>query len=178
MNILAKFGQNQGEMPVAYFMTGGNLGDREENISRAREELETQAGKLLYRSAVYASEPWGFRHPKYFLNQLLVVETEETPGELLAIIHSIEESMHRTRKGTQNSARTIDIDILFYGNDIISENNLIIPHPRLHLRKFCLIPLMEMDPCLVHPVLNKTIWQLYRECADSCTVHPWKGQEA
>lgn len=164
-------------MPVAYLMTGSNLGNRAENLAKAKDAITTNAGRILFCSTVYISDPWGFANQHRFLNQLLVTETDKTGRELMNQCLEIEKKLGRIRDDFQNSPRTIDIDILFYGNDIIKEEDLVIPHPRLHLRNFCLIPLMEIHPALVHPVFEKTVWQLYRDCPDTGRVYPWDGQE-
>lgn len=168
--------QNQ-FMPIVYLMTGSNLGNRKENLKQATEEVAKWAGKIVYLSKIYVSDPWGSADQQQFLNQLLVIETEKTAREIMGICIEIEQKLGRVRSKEQNSPRTIDIDILFYGNDIIEEEGLMIPHPRLHLRNFCLIPLMEVHSALVHPVFDKTVWQLYRECSDKGRVYPQEGQE-
>ena len=164
-------------MPIAYLMTGSNLGNREENLKKATGEISGRAGRILYLSGMYVSDPWGNAHQEKFLNQLVVIETKTSARELLNICLATEQSLGRVRNKEQNSPRTIDIDILFYGNDIIREDGLLVPHPRLHLRNFCLIPLLEVHPALVHPVFDKTVWQLYRECEDTGRVYPLNAQE-
>jgi len=164
-------------MPIAHLMTGSNLGNREENLQKAMEEIARKAGKVIYLSGIYVSDPWGNADQQQFLNQLVVIETGKTARELMDTCLETEKMLGRVRSNEQNSPRTIDIDILFYGNDIIEEEGLMIPHPRLHLRNFCLIPLIEVHPALVHPVFNKTVWQLYRECSDRGRVYPKDGQE-
>lgn len=164
-------------MPIVHLMTGSNLGSTMENLQRAREEIARRAGRVIYCSRIYVSDPWGYADQQSFMNQLVVIETEKTAGELMDICLETEKMLGRVRSKEQNSPRTIDIDILFYGIDIIEEEGLVVPHPRLHLRNFCLIPLMEVHPALVHPVFDRTIWQLYRDCGDTGKVYPLDGQE-
>jgi len=161
-------------MPITYLITGSNLGDRLKNLSSARKELLSCIGPLLKESRIYESEPWGFTHPNLFLNQVLVLQTSLLPGEVMQSVAKIEERMGRKRVTAAGyQAREMDIDILFYDNDVIKEEHLHLPHPLLHLRKFCLVPLMEINSTLVHPVLGKTIWELYRECPDQGKIFPF-----
>jgi 2-amino-4-hydroxy-6-hydroxymethyldihydropteridine diphosphokinase len=126
------------------------------------------AASLLYETA-----PWGFIHETPFLNQALLIETGLSPGELMEGILEIERSMWRVREGDQWRERSIDIDILFYDNDVVNTEGLHIPHPRMHLRRFVLGPLADIARDLVHPVLNKSIGELLDECVDTLEIKPF-----
>lgn len=158
-------------MSKVFLLTGSNLGNRKEQLEKAASYIELRAGKIIMKSAVYESASWGFEHPVTFLNQALLIETEFLPQELLSIVLSIENDMGRIRdehKGYE--ARLIDIDILFYGYEIIKEDDLVIPHPRLHERLFALIPLNEICPDFKHPSLDKSITEILGNCPDDSTV--------
>jgi 2-amino-4-hydroxy-6-hydroxymethyldihydropteridine diphosphokinase len=154
-------------MAITYLIAGGNLGDRELLLESANESLKKKVGTILFQSAVYESKAWGFASNERFLNQVSVLETQHSPFALLELIGDIEKSLGRSRIPAEGyTSRTMDIDILFYDNEKVQTGQLIIPHPRLHLRRFVLEPLMEVNDALIHPVYYKTIWQLYRECPD------------
>ena len=153
-----------------YTLLGGNLGDKKKIFEEARELLGERIGKISALSSVYETEPWGFESEDIFWNQVLKMETELSPEEILAKIQQIEQDLGRIRKENQFSSRIIDIDILFYGDQIINQENLIIPHPRIQERKFTLVPLCEIAPELLHPVLKKSIGQLLKECPDRLNV--------
>jgi 2-amino-4-hydroxy-6-hydroxymethyldihydropteridine diphosphokinase len=149
-------------MENVYLGLGANLGNREENISKAIELLK-QNEFIWVKQIAKIIETEGFdvvKQPKY-LNTVVLCETILTPEELLALTQQIECQMGRTGKG-KKQARPIDIDILFYGQDIICQDNLIIPHPLLHERSFVLIPLNELAPNLQHPILQESIFELYK----------------
>jgi len=132
-----------------YLSLGTNLGNRELNLEAARQELTPQV-KILDSSSIYQTEPWGYLDQPDFLNQVLVVETSLSPHELLEYIKGIEQKIGR-KPSIRFGPRVVDIDILFYGDRIIQEEDLVIPHPRLKDRAFVLIPLAEIDPDLVYP---------------------------
>ena len=139
---------------------GGNLGNRLENIRQALGYIEDRIGKIKQRSSVYESEPWGFEAEHRFLNAVVVVETALSPEALLREAQEIENIMGRTRNGSGYSSRTMDIDILFFNDDVINMPALTVPHPRLHERRFVLVPLAEVMPDRVHPVLGKSVGEL------------------
>jgi 2-amino-4-hydroxy-6-hydroxymethyldihydropteridine diphosphokinase len=157
-------------MNKAYLLIGSNIGDRMENIQKATELLNNYAGEITCFSQIYETEPWGFEDSIFFLNQVVSVETELEPLELMECLEIIEKKLGRIRKPGTICSRTIDIDILFYNSEIINEKNLIIPHPKIHLRQFTLIPLMDIAPDFIHPLLKKDISTLAAECVDSCLV--------
>jgi len=155
-----------------YILLGGNLGDKQKVFSEARNKLNEQVGKITEQSAIYETEPWGFESDDIFWNQVLEISTHLSPEEVLLQTQHIELELGRIRKSDQYDSRIIDIDILFFGDQIIHLENLIIPHPRLQERKFALVPLCEIAPELTHPVLQKSIRQLLDECEDKLTVCP------
>lgn len=152
-----------------YLLTGGNLGDRFANMEMARRLIQKRIGEVTSASSFYETEAWGVEDQPDYLNQVLEVESKMEPADLLAEIHEIEREMGRERR-TKWESRPIDIDILFYGDKILKTKKLEIPHPRLHLRNFVLIPLLEMVPELEHPLFKKTIEELYWECGDELEV--------
>ena len=150
---------------------GTNLGKREHNISTAIENLQFCCGKVIKQSALYETEPWGFKSRDLFLNQVIVLVTEMEPEILMQQLLQIENSMGRERSsGSNYSSRLIDLDILFYDDRIINTEMLVIPHPRLHERNFILMPAAEIIPEFLHPVLRKSIAQLQLECPDKQKV--------
>jgi 2-amino-4-hydroxy-6-hydroxymethyldihydropteridine diphosphokinase len=161
-------------MESVYLGIGSNLGDRESNLRNAVEKAEEFAGKIVKVSSVYETEPWGFSSVDQFLNMVVEIKTSLRPSGLLGRLLMIESLMGRLREGKQYSSRIIDIDILFYGHHAIRTKTLEIPHPRLHERKFVLVPLAEIAPDLVHPGLKKDIAHLLSECSDKSKVSQLK----
>ena len=141
---------------------GSNLGDRKNIILQAYELLEEKLGKKTQESTMIETKAWGFESENLFLNSVAVFETDKTPRESLVICNEIEALLGRRRNpnATTYENRPIDIDILFYENEIINEHDLKIPHPLIPQRDFVLIPLKELMPNFVHPVLNKAIKEL------------------
>jgi len=140
-----------------YLSLGSNLGDRLRYLKSARELLGSHPNiKIIASSGIYESEPWGMEDlagdTQWFLNQCLEIETCLLPLDLLVSLQKIETELGRKRSRIRYSPRTIDIDILLYGGKTIKLPNLIIPHPRIDLRKFVLLPLLEIAPDLKDPV--------------------------
>jgi 2-amino-4-hydroxy-6-hydroxymethyldihydropteridine diphosphokinase len=157
-------------MKKVFLGIGTNLGNRESNLKEAVARIEEYIGKVTRSSSVYETEPWGFQAEDEFLNMVVKVETKLTPSGLLGRILMIESLLGRVRSEKQYSSRVIDIDILLYEDLVIDEENLKIPHPLLHERKFVLVPLCEIEPELVHPVLNKSVATLLESCLDKSKV--------
>ncbi|MDR2802560.1 MAG: 2-amino-4-hydroxy-6-hydroxymethyldihydropteridine diphosphokinase [Prevotellaceae bacterium] len=156
---------------LALLLLGSNQGDRVHLLQQARRLLSQYAGKIVQQSALYESEPWGFASPCWFINQVVEVETALPPLQLLSVAQQIEKTLGREKpQGARYAARTMDIDILFFGGEIICTSGLIVPHPRLHERRFTLMPLCEIAPEMKHPVLKKTIRTLLQECEDAGKV--------
>jgi 2-amino-4-hydroxy-6-hydroxymethyldihydropteridine diphosphokinase len=146
-------------MPIVHIGIGSNLGDRRNNCLKAVALLEAEDVKVLKRSSLYETEPWGVKEQPRFINMAVEAETDMTPRELLFLLKKIEGRMGRT--GTAKwGPRTIDLDILFYGDVITKEPDLEIPHPLMHSRDFVLDPLREIAPRKVHPLLHYTVAEL------------------
>lgn len=152
-------------MDNIFLLTGSNIGKREYFLDFALFELSKHL-EIISKSSVYESEPWGFESDMPFLNQCVGAESEMSPQELLEIIKKIEKSAGRIKRSEEYEDRPLDIDILFYGDLIMDTENLTIPHPRLHLRAFSLVPLLEIAADFTHPVFKKTPAELLKECPD------------
>lgn len=151
-------------MALVYLCLGSNLGQKKASIKMALLEIKKQIGPIKACSAFYSSKPWGFESKNSFINVCVAIETCFSPQTCLCTIKNIEFKMGRVASVAEGyKDRVIDIDILFYDQLIIQEENLIIPHPLLHQRQFVLNPLSEIAPKLVHPVFNKTIETLLKE---------------
>lgn len=150
-------------MSKAYLSLGSNVGDRLSNIQQAVRLLTSNPQiKLLRASSFYETQPWGVSGQNWFVNAAVAIETNLSPIELLRECQNVEAQLGRIRQGVPKwSERTIDIDILFY-DDLIFKNEILeIPHKYVHLRAFALVPMIEVNANLVHPVLNKTIMELH-----------------
>ena len=132
----------------------------------AVKRLDEQIGKVKNYSSVIETEPWGFKAETTFYNMVLIIETEFTPHQTLSGVLGIEKSLGRSRHGKEYTDRLIDIDILFYDELLIREENLVVPHPLMHKRRFVLQPLAEIAPGLVHPVLQTSIYDLLHALED------------
>jgi 2-amino-4-hydroxy-6-hydroxymethyldihydropteridine diphosphokinase len=149
---------------------GSNLGDRESYLNNAIGLIGKTIGFISEQSGIYETEPWGFQSEDNFLNMVLKVHTELKPFELLKKIQVIEDKLGRVRNNKQYASRTIDIDILFYANQVINKPGLAIPHPLIQDRRFVLVPLCDIAPKMIHPVLSKTFEDLLRICRDERIV--------
>lgn len=156
-------------MNRTYLLIGGNVGDRHQNLQRARQLIEARAGKLLNQSAIYETEAWGKEDQPAFLNQVLHVETALEPQALLQAILQAELEMGRQRN-QRYGPRTIDIDILLFNDLTLETPELTIPHPQLPQRRFALMPLAEIAATEIHPVLKKSIDELLLDCPDKLGV--------
>ncbi len=152
------------------FLIGGNLGDRLENLQRA-ESLLAEKMKLIKSSKLYETEAWGGNSEGNFLNKALLMQTNQNPEKVLDWSLQIEEKLERLR-GRRWGNRTMDIDIIYFGDLIVNSDRLVIPHPELQNRKFVLEPLMDLMPGWKDPKSGLTIQDMYRVCKDTCEV--WK----
>jgi len=150
-------------------LLGCNIGNCESTFIETLNALEKKCGRLKNKSSLYKTAAWGYSKQNDFLNQVLVFETALAPIELLSQISKMEFELGRSRI-IANGPRNIDIDILFYNDLEVITNNLVIPHPRLHLRKFTLIPLNEIIPNYIHPVYRMSIADLLKACTDDLQV--------
>lgn len=157
---------------TTYILLGTNLGQRELNLTVARGHIGEKIGTILYSSAIYETAAWGKEDQPDFLNQVIMLKTHIDPHSLLEKLLWIEATLGRQRK-VKWGERIIDLDILFYEDQVINDEHIIIPHPGIPSRRFTLLPLQEIAPKLVHPVLNKTIDVLLAECPDKLEVWPY-----
>jgi 2-amino-4-hydroxy-6-hydroxymethyldihydropteridine diphosphokinase len=153
-------------MKMVFLSLGSNMGDRLKNLSWAVSLIERDIGDIIVCSSVYETEPWGFQSEEQFLNQVLKVETTDQLSEVLKKINALEVFMGRVRKTETYTSRIIDIDILFCDDMIVNRKSLVIPHPRLHLRNFTLVPLVEIAGEFIHPVFRENLIALATKCTD------------
>lgn len=156
-------------MNVAYLLIGGNLGNRSANLQNALHQIEKNCGKILDLSAIYETAAWGLTNQPSFYNQALILETNLTPNALMEELLSIETNMGRIRS-LKLGPRIIDLDILLIDQLILNTELLTLPHPSMVQRRFALLPLAEIAPNLVHPILQKTIQELLMDCKDELDV--------
>jgi 2-amino-4-hydroxy-6-hydroxymethyldihydropteridine diphosphokinase len=152
-------------------LLGSNITPRKQFLQEAEKLLINDLGKLYKASSVYESEPWGFDSNQAFLNKILVFETDAGPKQILDICQKTENVLGRKRKrGNGYASRTIDVDILYVDDLVMKTTELTIPHPRLSERKFTLLPLVEIMPDFIHPVLKQTHQELLEQCKDPLNV--------
>ena len=152
-------------MSKVYLSIGSNKGNRSVLINKAIDEIEKKVGIIISRSSIYESKSWGFDSNDFY-NLCLLIDTDIMPKSLLINLKKIEKSMGREDVDGSYSDRLIDIDILFYDNITTDSEDLKIPHPKIEIRKFVLVPMLEIADDYVHPILNKTIKELYNDCSD------------
>ncbi len=156
-------------MTTVHLLLGSNLGNREHNLQLANQEIGRLLGPIITASSVYKTAAWGNTNQPEFYNQVVVATTEKSPEEALRAILNIEDQLGRTRTEKWGS-RIIDIDILFWDDQVVSTPELTIPHPGIPQRRFTLIPLLEISPDFIHPVLQKSVQELLQECTDTLSV--------
>lgn len=165
-------------MKKAFILLGGNLGERAYFLRQAIQKInELPDTTIIQYSSVYETSPWGFKHENDFLNQVIAVKTLMPPVQFMGALLETENQLGRKRNGNGYEGRNIDIDMLFYGETVMNTHKLKLPHPRLHLRNFTLIPLNEIAPNLIHPIFQKTIRQLMIECPDTQKVNLFHYQK-
>lgn len=160
-----------GNVKTVVLLLGGNLGDRLSQLAAARGHL-AGLGRIRAQSQVYETAAWGNEQQPPFLNQVVLLDTRVAPLPLLDELLAIERSMGRQRD-QKWEARPIDLDILFIAADVIQNERLTVPHPHIASRRFALVPLAEVMPDFVHPVLAQTMRQLLAACADPLPVEPY-----
>ncbi len=157
-------------MNTCFLLLGGNIGDKEDSLKKAVALLEQKLGSTPKKSSIFITAAWGNENQPEFYNQAIAIETILSAVELLKIVLEIEEQLGRKRNNDKWQERIIDIDILFYNNDIIDLPELKIPHPFIQERKFVLAPMNEIAGNFIHPILKKTIKKLLNECEDVLEV--------
>jgi 2-amino-4-hydroxy-6-hydroxymethyldihydropteridine diphosphokinase len=155
-------------MVEVFIAFGSNLGDRECNLRTALELIKKKM-KVLRVSSTYETEPMYIEDQNWFLNSVAKMETDLAPRELLEYLKDVEKRMGR-QKVIRYGPRIIDMDILFYGKEVVTQNDLRIPHPKIHERPFVLVPLVEIEPDFVDPLRGKTILQLLSELHSNKSV--------
>lgn len=160
-------------------LLGSNMGNREELLHKACQALQNEVGELTHLSGLYETEPWGFEAEQNFLNQVATLKTNLNPHQLLKVTQQIEARAGRVRAADGRFiSRTLDIDILFFGNKQVDTPDLQIPHPHLHKRRFTLVPLADHHAQMEHPTLKQTISQLLESCPDELPVKTYQTKEA
>ncbi|GAB3772827.1 2-amino-4-hydroxy-6-hydroxymethyldihydropteridine diphosphokinase [Spirosoma horti] len=154
---------------MMYLLLGANLGDRVQTLRRAASLIAKRLGTVGQQSSLYETAPWGVVDQPTYLNQVLAIHTMLRPEDVLVQTQIIEQELGRVRF-EKWGARVIDIDMLYYDHLVLQSDTLTIPHPFLHQRRFTLVPLAEIAPDFVHPVLLKTNAELLAECADEGEV--------
>lgn len=158
-------------MNIVFLGIGTNLGDREGNLKDSVSAIKEHIGPIVKMSSVYETEPWGFEAKNDFLNMVVKVETNLNPSGVLGAILMIETLLGRIRGEKQYVSRLIDIDIILFGDQVLDEKSLKVPHPLLPERKFVLLPLYEIEPELVHPFLKRSIESLLESCQDNSRIN-------
>jgi 2-amino-4-hydroxy-6-hydroxymethyldihydropteridine diphosphokinase len=157
-------------MNNVYLLIGGNMGERMANLAAARNKINIDCGRITASSSIYETEAWGYKEQPAFLNQALAIETTLEAEKLMKEILKIEMALGRKRE-IPLGPRIIDIDIIYFNEEIVETEIVSIPHPRLAERNFVLMPLVEIAPNYIHPVFNKTNALLLKECGDSSAVY-------
>jgi 2-amino-4-hydroxy-6-hydroxymethyldihydropteridine diphosphokinase len=152
-----------------YISLGSNLGNRTENLRKALHAIELHVGTIIKRSSVYETKPWGKSDQPDFFNQVIRVQSDISPENCLVRLSIIEQQMGRKRE-EKWGARIIDLDLLYANDTIIQTEQLTLPHPGIAQRRFVLVPLVEIDPDFIHPLLKKNQRQLLSECPDLLEV--------
>jgi 2-amino-4-hydroxy-6-hydroxymethyldihydropteridine diphosphokinase len=158
-----------------YLCIGGNLGDRAANLEETRMFIQFNMGEITGESPVYESDAWEMKGSPAFLNQVVRIETDLSPELLMREIGELEEFYGRKRSAQGYQDREMDVDILSFGNLVLGEPEITVPHPRLHLRKFVLVPLAALNPGWLHPVMGRTAAELLAVCEDHSSVKEHAG---
>lgn len=153
-----------------YLGIGGNIGNKQNNFKNVYQNIENELGAIVETSSIYETPPWGFQSEDTFWNSILQISTLNSAEELLSKIHLIEKKFGRKRGRGKYSSREMDIDILYFDDMFIETDKLIIPHPRIHQRKFVLVPLTEIAPAFKHPLLQMTSVEMLENCKDGSVI--------
>ena len=156
-------------MNTVYIQLGSNIGERESFITKSMHKVEDDIGKIITVSSIFETTAWGNENQNNFLNSVIEIKTPFDAFTILQKSQEIENNLGRKRSDKWGE-RTIDIDILFYNNKIINTKELTVPHPLIEKRKFVLMPLSEIAPNYMHPILKKNISTLLSECKDTQKV--------
>lgn len=157
------------EIENIFLGLGSNLGDRKLNLKKSITLLNSRVGRILNKSRIYESEPWGLKEQSHFLNQVIEIESQIEPIDLLNICKNIELDMGRKTE-IRWGKRVIDIDILYYKSRVINNKNLVVPHKLMHERNFVMIPLNDLNEYHQHPILKRSNKEILNNCIDSCKV--------
>ncbi len=165
-------------MVQVFIGLGANLGQREDSLQRAVAALaQTPGVRVCRQSDLYETEPVGYAEQPWFVNAVVEIETDLSPRELLGVCKQIERALGR-REGPRYGPREIDLDILLYDELIVDDPDLQIPHAQLHRRRFVLVPLAEIAPTAVHPVLHQTVSQLLQSLDAQQEVRPLRSRRS
>jgi 2-amino-4-hydroxy-6-hydroxymethyldihydropteridine diphosphokinase len=154
---------------IVYLLTGSNVGDKRAMLKQAKNLVAERVGSIQRSSSLYQTQAWGDVEQDDFYNQVLEVRTYHSPDLVLRIIQEIERELGRIRS-TPNAPRTIDVDILFYGNKVLKTRDLVIPHPHFHERNFAMLPMMEVNGDYIHPKFQVAVDELYFDSTDTLEV--------
>lgn len=157
-------------MHKVFLGIGGNLGNKQANFRNAEVLIEKLLGNIVLKSSVYEAPPWGFHAQDNFWNAVFVIETSMMADELIWRIHEIEDKFYKESGNERYASREMDIDILYFDDVFYESKELIIPHPKIHERKFVLIPLVEIAPDLKHPLLRLTSIEMLENCKDKSII--------
>ena len=160
-------------MEKCYILFGSNQGDKAAIFEQACLYINNRCGQITRISSAYESEPWGFDSDEWFLNRLIEIQTGMQPDALMEELLQIESELGRVRhpKMKGYTSRTADLDILYFGSQVINTERVVAPHPRLHLRRFALMPLCDLIPDFVHPIFQLTQSELLERCTDDSVVN-------
>lgn len=157
-------------MAKVFFSLGSSLGAKKETLKKAIKDIGSLIGSVVQISSIYKTEPWGFEDENSFYNMAILVDSDLSPHSILSKAHEIEKKHKRIRHNTGYHSRTLDIDIIFYDDEIHIFEDLQIPHKLAHKRKFVLQPINEIQPNFVHPILGLTISQILKDCTDNSLI--------
>ncbi len=163
---------NRTDRAFAFFSLGSNLGDRTGNLKEARRLMEERMGRIERASKVYESSPWGFASDHPFCNICLLVRTVLTPPDLMRKAWQVEKEMGRVSEKGGYADRIIDIDLLLFDDMVMDLPGLVLPHPRMEMRKFVMVPLSEIAPDHIHPVSGLTMAEILNRCQDPSEITP------